>query len=187
MQQIRKAGEILRRVDNEYADTVVDWFMGKKGTKPEGGIKGAVKGMGASYLGGTRWDERGDRGAESVMPGAAYVSQAARIGVPVAALGGTAAIVGGTTNAIFGGPEDGQQPGQLDLGGLTVASLLGAGVPTTVMAANNLYQRHGGESFIPQRAQDVMGQGVLSRNRIGASAAAAGLSVLGNALQQAIF
>lgn len=177
MQQIRKAGEILRSVDNEYADRIVDMFMGKEGTRPEGGPMGAARGIGASYLGGTRWDERGDRGADSVMPGAAYVSQAVRVGAPLVALGGTAAIVGGTTNAIFGGPEDGQQPGQLDLGGLTVASLLGAGVGEAGLAATNLYRRHAG--ITPMQ--------VGTGRRIGMAAAGAGLGVLGNALQQAIF
>ena len=173
----RRAGEILRSVDNKYADAVVDMFMGKKGQERTFGGNPAVQataGMGAIYLGGTPWEARGSL---NTAPGSAYTSAAARYGAPVAAAGLGSAVVGGTTNAIFGGPEDGQQPGQLDLGSLTVGALVGAGTPLGLERLTNIYRNEAG----------IAPMNVTNRQRIGISAASAGATMLANALGQAIF
>ena len=166
----RRAGEILRSVDSKYADAVVDMFMGKGGATG----KRDSRAIAADYLGGTPLSAIGQEGSPM---GAAYTSAAARYGAPLAATGVGAAVVGGTTNAIFGGPEDGQQPGQLDLGSLTVASLVGAGTPLGLERLTNVYRNEAGIS--PMQ--------VNNRQRIGVSAASAGATMLANALGQAIF
>ena len=174
----RRAGEILRSVDNKYADAVVDMFMGKKGQERTYGGNPAVQaaaGTAATYLGGTPLSARG---LEGTAPGAAYTSAAARYGAPLVAAGLGSAVVGGTTNAIFGGPEDGQQPGQLDLGSLTVASLVGAGAVPAGVALTNVYRDAAG--ITPKMAP---GRGKLAAM----SAVGAGAATLANALGQTIF
>lgn len=176
----RKAGEILKgaqHVDKKLSEAVVNFFMGPKGKERTYGGNGAVQaaaGTAATYLGGTPLSARG---LEETAPGAAYTSAVARYGAPLLAAGVGGAVVGGTTNAIFGGPEDGQQPGQLDLGQLTVHSLVGGAVPSVGLALNNMYREGVGlNPYTPGRGKVAA-----------VSAAGAGIGALANALGQVIF
>ena len=168
---LRKAGDILKSVDHKYAQAIVDMYMGKDRQRGD-------MGRAAQYLGGTPAYQIGQEG---VPRGAGITSAAARYGAPLIGVGMAGNAVGSVTNAVFGGPEDGQQPGQLDVGGLTVASLIGGATP---YAAHQAMQYGGASSDMLQHLSGVQHP---MRHRAGLAAAGAGAGMLANALGQAIF
>ena len=173
----RKAGDALRAsnsIDQKFSEDILNMYLrlgeGKK--HPERYEK-----LG-EYLGGTSFSEFGQKG---VPLGAAYTSAASRYVAPAIGIGMAGNAVGSVTNAVFGGPEDGQQPGQLDVGGLTVASLIGGATP---YAAHQAMQYGGASSDMLQHLSGVQHP---MRHRAGLAAAGAGAGMLANALGQAIF
>ena len=176
----RKAGDALRAsnsIDQKFSEDIINMYLGLgEGKKhPERYEK-----LG-EYLGGTSFSEFGQKG---VPLGAAYTSAASRYVAPAIGIGMAGNAVGSVTNAVFGGPEDGQQPGQLDVGGLTVASLMGAVSP---YAAHQALQYGGGVS--PEVMQFLSGSHLdnPALRKGGLAAAGAAGTVLANALGQAIF
>ena len=118
MEQLRKAGDLLNRLDQGYSQKIVDMYMGpedKPRSYTDNPVLGTAAGIGAIFGGGTpmkRMDITGDNDRRSLMENSAAVSSAvAKYGAPLAGAG--LALQG--ISATFGGQADMPESNQLPL------------------------------------------------------------------------
>ena len=118
MGQLRKAGDLLNRLDQGYSQKIVDMYMGpedKPRSYTDNPVLGTAAGIGAIFGGGTpmkRMDITGDNDRRSLMENSAAVSSAvAKYGAPLAGAG--LALQG--ISATFGGQADMPESNQLPL------------------------------------------------------------------------
>lgn len=83
LNNIRKAGAFLSKMDNAYSDKITDMYMGTASNPrsyTENPVLGTAAGLASIYGGGTPLSMRGSNEAT----GSAYTSAAARYGAPLA-------------------------------------------------------------------------------------------------------
>lgn len=118
MQQLRKAGDLLNRLDEGYSQKIVDMYMGpedKPRSYTDNPVLGTAAGIGSVFGGGTPLrradDQLDDRDIQTMQNVAAVTSAVAKYGAPLAGAGLALQGISDT----FGGQADTPEPNQLPL------------------------------------------------------------------------
>ena len=116
--QLRKAGDLLNKLDQGYSQKIVDMYMGpedKPRSYTDNPVLGTAAGIGAIFGGGTPiccTGITGENGRRSVMEQSAAISSAvAKYGAPLAGAG--LALQG--ISEVYGGQADMPEANQLPL------------------------------------------------------------------------